>query len=303
MRRRAFVGLGATAAAGAGIAAAGGVGLGRHVEGAAAAAREEVGGYAVAPGSPMPKGIRHLVWSVATSQRFVALTFDDGPDPEFTPRVVEVLRRYGVTASFHLLGFNALNHPDEVKAVVEAGHEIGNHTFTHQDLAYETPAGTLLQLQRGRQSILDVAGPQRLRWFRPPRGRLTGVATRYAAELGHDIVLWSTTTGGRERPEDIRDYLHRHLHPGAIVALHDGIGRGTFLPSASFARALADRRAAEVRALPSVIEQALADGYRFVTVSQLVDLDQGVDVAAPASPEVRDGSEALAPSAPAAPEV
>jgi peptidoglycan/xylan/chitin deacetylase (PgdA/CDA1 family) len=102
------------------------------------------------------------------------------------------------------------------------------------------------------------------------------VATRYAAELGHDIVLWSTTTGGRERPEDIRAYVHRHLHPGAIVALHDGIGRGTFLPSAAFARELAARRAAELRALPSVIEQSVEDGYRFVTVSQLVALDQGL---------------------------
>jgi peptidoglycan/xylan/chitin deacetylase (PgdA/CDA1 family) len=274
VRRRTFVGLGAAAAAGAGIAAAGGVGLGRRVEGAVAESREELDGYAAAPSRPMPSGVRHLVWSVATTERAVAFTFDDGPDPEFTPRVLEVLRRYGIKASFHLLGFNALNHPDEVRAVVAAGHEIGNHTFTHQDLAYETPAGTLLQLQRGRQSILDVAGAQPLRWFRPPRGRLTGVAIRYAAELGHDVVLWSTTTGGREHPDDIRAYLHRRLHPGAIVALHDGIGRGTFLPSAAFARELATRREAELRALPSVIEQALEDGYRFVTVSQLVELDQ-----------------------------
>jgi peptidoglycan-N-acetylglucosamine deacetylase len=274
VRRRTFVGLGA-AAASAGFAAASGVGLGRHLEGAAAQSREELDGYAVTPPGPMPLGIRQLVWSVATAERVVALTFDDGPDPAFTPRVLDVLQRYGISASFHLLGFNAINHPEEVKAIVDAGHEIGNHTFTHQDLAYETPAGTLLQLQRGRQSILDVAGPQPLRWFRPPRGRLTGVATRYAAELGHDIVLWSTTTGGRERPEDIRAYLHRHLHPGAIVALHDGIGRGTFLPSAAFARELASRRAAELRALPSVIEQSVEGGYRFVTVSQLVALDQG----------------------------
>ena len=106
----------------------------------------------------MPLGIRQARVVGGHRERVVALTFDDGPDPEFTPRVLEVLQRYGIAASFHLLGFNALNHPEEVKAVVAAGHEIGNHTFTHQDLAYETPEGTLLQLQRGRQSILDVAG-------------------------------------------------------------------------------------------------------------------------------------------------
>jgi peptidoglycan/xylan/chitin deacetylase (PgdA/CDA1 family) len=191
-----------------------------------------------------------------------------GLDPEFTPRVLEVLRRYGISATFNLLGFNALNHPEEVRAVVAAGHEIGNHTFTHQDLAQETPEGTLLQLRRGRQSILDVAGPQPLRWFRPPRGRLTGVAARYAAEL---------------EPAAIRDYMHRHLHPGAIVALHDGIGRGTFLPSAAFARELASRREVELKALPSVLEQSFEDGYRFVTVSELVTLDQGPDAGEPVS--------------------
>jgi len=259
------------------------MGFGRHVEGSVADAREEVGGYAAAPGQPMPRGMHHLVWSVATTEKAAALTFDDGPDPEFTPRVLEVLRRYGISATFNLLGFNALNHPAEVRAVVAAGHEIGNHTFTHQDLAQETPEGTLLQLRRGRQSILDVAGPQPLRWFRPPRGRLTGVAARYAAELGHDIVLWSTTAGYTEEPAAIRQYVRRHLHPGAIVALHDGIGRGTFLPSAGFARELASRREVELKALPSVLEQSFEDGYRFVTVSELVTLDQGPGAGEPVS--------------------
>ena len=83
---------------------------------------------------------------------------------------------------------------------------------------------------------------------------------------------------GASAPRTSGPTCHRHLHPGAIVALHDGIGRGTFLPSAAFARELADRRAAEVRALPSVIEQSIEDGYRFVTVSQLVALDQALGV-------------------------
>ncbi|HEY8093949.1 MAG TPA: polysaccharide deacetylase family protein [Acidimicrobiales bacterium] len=275
MRRRTFVGLGA-AAAGVGLATGGGIGVGRHVEAGTAAAREEADGYAAGLSREhrAPSGVRRMVWSVQTTEPVMALTFDDGPDPAFTPTVLEILARYGVRAQFHVLGWNALNHPDLVRAVVAGGHEIGNHTFTHQDLAYETPAGTLLQLERGRQSIVDVVGERSIRWFRPPRGRLTGVATRYAAELGHDIVLWSLTTGGREQTEDVRAYLTRRLHPGAIVALHDGIGRGTFLPSAAFARDLSEHRAAEVRALPAVLEHALDAGYRFVTVSELVELDK-----------------------------
>jgi peptidoglycan/xylan/chitin deacetylase (PgdA/CDA1 family) len=275
VRRRAFVGLGAVVA-GAGLTAGGGLGLGSQLEGSDAAAREEKIGNAAASSRHPPRGVHRIVWSVQTAQPVVAFTFDDGPDPDFTPRILDVLDRYGVRASFHLLGWNALEHPDLVRAVVAAGHEIGNHTFTHQDLAKETPQGTLLQLDRGRRSILEVAGDRELRWFRPPRGRLTGVAARYAAELGHDIVMWSLTTAGRERVDDIAEYLGQHLHPGAIVALHDGIGRGTFLPSAAFAKELAAHREAEVRALPAVIEQALAGGFRFATVSELVALDQPV---------------------------
>ena len=304
MRRRTFVGLGA-AAAGAGLAASSGMGIGRHVEASAAAARQEADGYAVGLSSHSPKGVRQLVWSVQTAEPVVALTFDDGPDPEFTPRVLDVLARYGVRASFHVLGWNAIAHPDLVRAVVDAGHEVGNHTFTHQDLAYETPAGTLLQLDRGRQSIIDVVGDREIRWFRPPRGRLTGIAARYASELGHDIVLWTFTTGGRESTEDVRTYLLHRMHPGAIVALHDGIGRGTFLPSAAFAKELSQRRASEIRALPSVIEELLARGYRLVTVSELVALDQPRS-SSPPSPSVTSdagaASDALAaPEDPAVP--
>ncbi len=124
----------------------------------------------------------------------VALTFDDGPDPELTPRILAMLDRYGVRATFNVMGYNAMRHSDLLRAVVAGGHELGNHTWTHQDLAFQSTTSIRRQLDCGRAAIQRAAGV-RPRFFRPPRGELTGAAIRAAAELDHDILLWSVTRG------------------------------------------------------------------------------------------------------------
>ena len=95
--------------------------------------RELSASAASAPGQRL--GQQRLIWSVSTVEPLAALTFDDGPDPELTPRILEVLAEHGVQATFNVMGWNALRHPDLVRAFVAAGHELGNHTWTHQDLA------------------------------------------------------------------------------------------------------------------------------------------------------------------------
>jgi peptidoglycan/xylan/chitin deacetylase (PgdA/CDA1 family) len=225
------------------------------------------------PGGP-PARLRRsqLVWSVDTDKPYVALTFDDGPDPEFTPRILDVLDQYQVKATFNVMGYNAIHHADLLEAEVKAGHEIGNHTWTHRDLAFETADSTLVQLRRGREAIEQVAGVP-IRFFRPPRGELTGTACRYAAELGYDILLWSATRGsyGFTQPRQVADYVVRTLVPGDILGLHDGIGRGTFNRSGPGARVLIEQRETEVRALPDLLERSLRRGIRFVPASILVE--------------------------------
>ena len=192
-------------------------------------------------------GQQRLIWSVATVQPLAALTFDDGPDPDLTPPILAVLAEHGVRATFNMMGRNALRHPDLVRAVVAAGPELGNQT-----------------------------DGVRLRFFRPPRGNLTGSAVASAAELGFDVLLWSVTRGGAGAgtPASVADHLARAVAPGDVVALHDGIGRGTFHPRDGGAQELRARRRVEVQALPAALEGLLGRGLHLVTVSALLAAEQ-----------------------------
>jgi peptidoglycan/xylan/chitin deacetylase (PgdA/CDA1 family) len=263
MKRRAFLGGGAAAVAGL---AGGPALLDRRGE---RQVRELSASAAPAPGRRL--GQQRLIWSVSTVEPLAALTFDDGPDPELTPRILEVLAEHGVQATFNVMGWNALRHPDLVRAVVAAGHELGNHTWTHQDLAFQSALQTRRQLERGREAIERTAGV-RPRFFRPPRGNLTGSAIEAAAELGYDVLLWSVTRGGAGvgTPASVAGHLAGTVAPGDVVALHDGIGRGTFRPRGSGAHELRARRLVELQALPAAIERMLGRGLRLGTVSALL---------------------------------
>jgi peptidoglycan-N-acetylglucosamine deacetylase len=162
-------------------------------------------------------------------------------------------------------------HPNLVRAVVAAGHELGNHTGTHQDLAFQSALPTRRQLKRGREAIERTAGV-RPRCFRPPRGNLTGSAIGSAAELGHDVLLWSVTRGsaGVGTPASAADHLARTVAPGDVVAPHDGIGPGTSHPGGSGAEELRARRLVEVHALLAAVERVLGRGLRLVAVSALL---------------------------------
>jgi peptidoglycan/xylan/chitin deacetylase (PgdA/CDA1 family) len=217
------------------------------------------------------RGIQRLIWSVPTDQKVMALTFDDGPDPEFTPQILESLSRLDLRVNFNVMGYNAENHQDLLAEVVGAGHEIGNHTYTHKDLAFETVRGTQRQLAEAKLMIDELTG-QNTKLLRPPRGVLTGDAADIAAQLGYDVLLWTTIIAQPPgtRPEVIRDYATQRFAPGHIVAMHDGIGAGTFDRKAAFARDLIEKRQDEIKALPAILESALDQGFRFVTVSELM---------------------------------
>ena len=171
--RRQF--LGRTTVSLAGLAA-GGIAMGAGELGRATRERDDT----ALPGGPGRElGCRQLIWSVPTAEPLAALTFDDGPDPELTPRILAVLARYDVRATFNVMGYNAVRHCDLIRALVDGGHELGNHTWSHQDLAFQSPTATGRQLDRGLAAIERTAGV-RPRFFRPPRGELTGAAVQAA---------------------------------------------------------------------------------------------------------------------------
>jgi peptidoglycan/xylan/chitin deacetylase (PgdA/CDA1 family) len=264
--RRAFL---TSAAGGAATLTAGGTALGldrRSDLEAGLAASAAPGGWR------QRLGERRLVWSARTTAPLAALTFDDGPDPELTPGILAVLAEHGVRATFNVMGWNATRHPDLARAVVAAGHELGNHTWTHLGLAQQSIGETRRQLDLGRRAIEELTN-QPLRWFRPPRGELTAAAVCAAAELGQDLLLWSVDRGpgGVASPAAVADHLARAVGPGDVVCLHDGIGRGSFNPHGALARRLRARRLVELAALPTALRRLQARGIRLVTVSELVE--------------------------------
>jgi peptidoglycan/xylan/chitin deacetylase (PgdA/CDA1 family) len=157
--------------------------------------------------------------------RRVALTFDDGPDPEWTPRLLRLLDRRRVRATFFLIGARAARHPAIVRALAAGGHEIGNHTWRHRHAWLLRPAAALAEVRQGARILGDIAG-QRPSLFRPPWG-LVNAATLWAARREHRaIVLWSIQPEGlRARsPETQLAHVKRRLHDGAIIDLHDAPG-------------------------------------------------------------------------------
>jgi peptidoglycan/xylan/chitin deacetylase (PgdA/CDA1 family) len=212
-------------------------------------------------------GVQQIVWS---GERDVALTFDDGPDPELTPLLLDVLAAHHVPATFMLLGARAAERRDLVRRAAGAGHELGNHTWTHRSLATLDKREVEIEIAR----TAEVLG-EPVRWFRPPRGVLTGAAAQVAGEHGYDILLWSCSgsmASLRSTPAVATHVIDR-LHPGTVVLMHDGIGRAGFSRWASARATARRRRAMELAALPRILDHARDAGVRFVTMSELVTTD------------------------------
>lgn len=216
-------------------------------------------------------GSRQIIWSIDTASPLTAVTFDDGPDPELTPQILDLLERYEAKATFMVMGYNALQHPALLDDIVAAGHDVGSHGWSHLNLAESTVAQTRHEIGFGRRVVEKRAGVP-VRFFRPPHGRLTEAAVRLAALEQHDILMWSLSRGNLSwrSPDDVAEHVLGRIGPGEIVLLHDGIGRGTFHRGTEFADRLRRRRSVELKALPRILEGARARGLRLATVSDLM---------------------------------
>lgn len=216
-------------------------------------------------------GQHRIVWSVDTDAPLAGLTFDDGPDPAFTPRILDILDAYSVTATFFALGHNAARHPRLLREVVAAGHEVGSHGWRHLNLAETTPEETRREIVHGTELVEEHAEVP-VRMFRPPYGHFSETAVRVLAERREDMCVWSVTRGrlAWQRPSQIASHVARETRRGDIVDLHDGIGRGTFQRDSDFAQQLVARRSVEIAALPRIVEQVRDAGVRFTTVSEVM---------------------------------
>jgi peptidoglycan/xylan/chitin deacetylase (PgdA/CDA1 family) len=198
------------------------------------------------------------VWRGPRTPRRVALTFDDGPDPEFTPQVLELLAHAGVPGTFFLVGQRAATAPAVVKTMAAAGHEVANHGWSHVNLWTCGPRRTALEIQRSHELLEELSG-RAPKYFRPPWGAVNLAMFGALRRAGARCVFWSIQPEGL-RPVAAASQVRRvvrRARPGAIVDLHDAEGT----PGAP-ARLLA--------ALPPMIDGLRARGFTFSTVGDLL---------------------------------
>jgi len=185
--------------------------------------------------------------------RAVALTFDDGPNPNATPAILDALRERGVRATFFILGRHAERWPDLVQRVAEDGHAIGNHGYYHRKLHFKSPAYVRDDLTRGADAIERASGV-RPRLFRAPHGFRAPWVSAIARSLGERTVGWSLGVWDSDRP-GVGAIVERTVagaHPGSILLLHDGDG---YDPNGD--------RTQTARAVPLIVDRLHDQGYRF----------------------------------------
>lgn len=193
------------------------------------------------------------ITSLAGSGKRVALTFDDGPNPDATPLILDALRDRGVKATFFILGRHAEQWPALVKRVADEGHAIGNHGYFHRKLHFKSPGYVRRDLTLGTQAI-EAAAQVHPRLFRAPHGFRAPWVTAIARSLGQRTVGWSLGVWDSDRPgvDAIAARTVDGARPGSILLLHDGDGydpRGDRMQTA--------------RAVPLIVDRLLAHGYRF----------------------------------------
>ncbi len=186
----------------------------------------------------------------------IALTFDDGPHPYYTPLILDILEEYGVKATFFMIGENVKYYGETAEAVLAAGHEIGNHTYHHKTLNPLSDNDILKEIQSCEDEIFSL-GEYRPHLIRPPEGSMNQQVKNVVGELDYRIILWDLDTKdwAHTPPAEISRHILDDVMAGDIILMHDFIGHNSPTPEA----------------LRLFIPELLARGYKFVTVSELLE--------------------------------
>lgn len=188
---------------------------------------------------------------------YVAISFDDGPHPTLTPKLLDILKARNVKATFYVIGKNVAQYPEIVKRMVAEGHEVGNHTWNHPSLTKLSAATVANEIQKTTRAIIDACGiaPTTMR---PPYGATNAALNkRMAQEFGLPVILWSVDPQDWKirRASHVSNHLIQHTTAGDILLAHD------IHPST-------------VEAMPATLDALLAKGYKFATVTELLRMDK-----------------------------
>jgi peptidoglycan/xylan/chitin deacetylase (PgdA/CDA1 family) len=211
----------------------------------------------VDPKSQVLNAPKISVNGIKTQQRVCAMTFDDGPHPTLTPQLLKILRDRGIRATFYLIGKSAETYPEIVRQIIAEGHEIGNHTWTHANLANCSDSKLRSELDKTEKVIYSITG-YRPQTMRPPYGATNArIKQLIYTEYGYPSVLWSVDPQDWRKPgvSVVVQRLVYGVQPGAILLAHD-------------------IHSSTIAAMPYALDQILAKGYYFVTVTQLISMEQ-----------------------------
>jgi len=196
-------------------------------------------------------------FSVNVDGPYIAMTFDDGPSPETTPRLLDILKQRNIKATFFMIGQNAERNPAIVKRILAEGHEIGNHSWTHPQLSKLSDDRVTEEIDKTQNAIKDASGYTPV-LMRPPYGAITARQKDWIEkQFGLSVIIWSVDPFDWKRPGSsvIEQRILAGARPGAIVLSHD-IHKQT------------------VDAMPATLDALAAKGFKFVTVSQLIAMNK-----------------------------
>jgi polysaccharide deacetylase family sporulation protein PdaB len=186
------------------------------------------------------------------AKKHVAITFDDGPHPDFTPKLLEILKQYGAKATFFVVGEMAEKSPELVKAEMAAGHDVGNHTYHHVNLTKIPNEDVATEIKACGDVIQQITG-KAPHLFRPPGGDYNKRVAEAVEALGYTMVLWTDDPGDYASPGDkvIETRLLDKISNGGIILLHDGVQQ-------------------TVDVLPQILQHLKSKGFEFVTVDEMM---------------------------------
>ena len=188
----------------------------------------------------------YLIYSFPPDEKIIYLTFDDGPVPEVTPEVLKILKERNATATFFCLGENVKKHPGIFQLIMQDGHTIGNHTFSHLD-GWKTPAGEYAENVSRCESLFAA------NLFRPPYGRFT-LSQYYLLRKKYKFVLWSVLSKDFQKktsPDQCLSNVINHAKPGSVILFHDSL----------------KAKEKVLYALPVVLDHFISQGYTFGKIS------------------------------------
>lgn len=206
------------------------------------------------------------IYKVEVPEKVVALTFDDGPSPVWTPQILDALKKADVKATFFMIGEYVEKYPQIARTVADEGHDIGNHSYDHKVLIYYRMDTLEREINEAEKVIQDVTGIK-TRYFRPPKAWLTYQEKEKIKEMGYEIVLWTLNSKDWVTFDDkyIVRFLVHNVKPGDIILFHDG--GGVFSTEGG-------NRNETVKTIPQLVEKLRGKGYRFVTITELLRMSE-----------------------------